>query len=48
LSNAADKSSRMTTDERDKPLVTQRESVTMSRAVSVERRFFERDRRIDG
>jgi len=36
VSNAADKSRRMSTDERDEPLVTQRDSVTVSRAFSVE------------
>jgi len=36
VSNAADKSRRMSTDERDKPLVLQRDSVTARRAVSVE------------
>jgi len=32
----ADKSKRMSTDERDKPLASWRDSVTVSRAVSVE------------
>jgi len=36
VSNTADKSRRMSTDERDKLLATRRYSVTMSRAVSVE------------
>jgi len=35
VSNAADKSRRITTDERDKPLATQRDTVTVSRAISV-------------
>jgi len=34
--NAADKSIRMSTDERDEPLATRRDSVTVSRAVSME------------
>jgi len=37
VSNAADKSRRMSTDEKDEPLASQRDSVTTSRAVSVER-----------
>jgi len=36
VSNAADKSRRMSTDERDEPLVTQRDSVKAGRAVSVQ------------
>jgi len=36
VSNAADTARRMSTDERDEPLATRRDSVTVSRAVSVE------------
>jgi len=36
VSNVEDKSRRMSTDEKDEPLVTQRDSVTASRAISVE------------
>jgi len=36
VSNAADKSRRMSTDVRDKLLASQRDSVTVSRAISVE------------
>jgi len=36
VSNVADKSRRMSTDERDEALATRRDSVTTSRAVSVE------------
>ena len=43
VSNAADRSSRMRTDERDEALAARRDSVTARRAVSVECAFLKPD-----